>query len=64
MKDVLEHVPAAAKHVGDVGAAGIAGIAFFSDVLPNAVILMSFIWFSMQMYTWVINKRWRPKKSD
>lgn len=61
---VLEHTPTAVKHAVDAGAAGVAGFAFFTDVMPNVVVLMSFIWFAMQMYTWVINKRWRPKKND
>jgi hypothetical protein len=62
--DTIEHLPTAVKVGGDGIAATVAGMAFFTDVMPNIIVIMSFIWFSMQMYTWVINKRWRREKND
>lgn len=62
--NAVEHMPTTIKIGGDVGAAGVAGFAFFTDIMPNVIVVMSFIWFAMQMYTWIINKRWRRLKSD
>lgn len=61
VSDAVEHIPQAAKLIADAGAIGIAWGAFFTDVVPAIASLLSVVWLTVQLYTWVINKRWRRK---
>lgn len=60
--DTLNHTPIVVKAGVDVGAIGIAGTAFFTDIMPAVAVSLSVLWLCLQIYTWVVNKKWRLKK--
>lgn len=60
--ETLNHTPVVVKVGADVGAMGIAGTAFFTDVMPAVAVTLSALWLCLQIYTWVVNKNWRRKK--
>ena len=59
--DHLNSTPIAIKAGVDIGAMGVAGTAFFTDVMPAVAVTLSVLWLCLQIYTWVINKNWRRK---
>lgn len=46
------------KAVGDVTAGGIT-IAAIMHHIPEYTAVLSLVWVCLQIYTWVINKRWK-----
>lgn len=59
--DTLNHTPMAIKAGADIGAIGIAGTAFFSDIMPAVAVTLSVLWLCLQIVTWVVNKNWKKK---
>ena len=59
MSDKLYQVAPILKHGVDAGAAGIAWTAFFTDIMPAIAVTLSVIWISLQIFTWVLHKKWR-----
>lgn len=50
------------KHLVDTGAAlGIAGTLL--GWLPMMAAALGIIWYGMQIYSWVVNKKWKPEVS-
>lgn len=62
--EAIQHTHPVIKHSADVGAAGIAWGALFTEYVPNIAAVLSITWLGMQIYSWVINKRWRRVESD
>lgn len=56
--EIINHTPIAVKAVGDVAAAGVGVTAFFTSIMPNVLVVLSVVWLILQIYTWVINKKW------
>lgn len=38
------------------------GIGVFADLLPKIVGVFTLIWLGMQMWTWLVNKKWKLDK--
>lgn len=38
------------------------GVAVFFDILPKVVGVFTLIWLGMQMWTWLVNKKWKLDK--
>lgn len=39
-----------------------AGAGVFVQVLPPVVGVFTLIWLGMQMYSWIVNKKWKREK--
>lgn len=57
----IEQIPNAVKHVTDIGAIGVAWGAFFTNVVPAIAAMLSVIWLSLQIYSYIVNKKWKNK---
>jgi len=57
--DQLNHTPIIIKAGADIGAISVAGTAFFTDVMPAVAVTLSVLWLSLQIFTWIVNKKWR-----
>lgn len=57
--DAVNHLPVSTKVVADVSAVGFAWGAFFSEVIPAIAAVLSVVWFTLQIYAWIINKKWK-----
>ena len=47
------------KVAADVASVGTV-IATIAGWLPPIAALLSIVWLSMQIYGWIVNKKWRP----
>lgn len=59
--DTINNTPVGVKAGLDLGAVGLAWGSFFTETLPVVATGLSIVWFFLQIYTWVVNKRWRKK---
>lgn len=57
MNQRIEHV----KSLVDWSAV-TAGIAVFAQIIPPIVGVFTLIWLGMQMWTWLVNKKWKLDK--
>ena len=64
LTDTINHAPVAVKQIADAGAFGLAWGAFFTDVVPAIAATLSVIWLSLQIYSWVVNKKWVKRGSN
>lgn len=48
---------------GDAVAVAIIPLAW-THVLPDAAALATLIWVGLQVYTWIVNKGWKPKNDN
>jgi len=56
----MDSVYVAAKTATNAGAAGVAWLSIFSDIMPTVAVTLSSIWIILQIYSW-IEKRWFKK---
>jgi len=59
--ETVNQTPTSLKAALDVGFVGLAWGSFFTEVMPLIATGLSVIWFSLQIYAWVVNKRWKKK---
>jgi len=57
----INNTPLSLKVGIDVGAIGLAWGSFFIEALPVVASVLSIVWFILQIWTWVVNKRWKRK---
>lgn len=65
MNKIIESVnqtPVGVKVGMDLGAVGLAWGSFFTDVLPVVATMLSVVWFTLQIYAWFVNKKWKKEK--
>ena len=64
MSDSINQIPHAVKLGLDAAAVSVAGASFFTEFthfLSQALVILTFIWVSMNIYTWIVNKKWKKQ---
>jgi len=55
----MGNAPHVAKIIADTGAVSVGIGSFFTDVIPVVASLLSIVWLSLQIFTWVAKKKWK-----
>jgi len=55
----MGNAPHVEKIIEDTGAVRVGIGSFFTDVIPVVASLLSIVWLSLQIFTWVAKKKWK-----